>query len=165
MTSLHTRRTLILCFFAAALEGADIVSMGLAAPSSLTPPAAPACLRILPASSHSAVLCRGTPSIALPAPAHSSPTICARWRVMCSTRRHSVLEHFSNDIASYPPDAHSVFLRRCARRRRYRLDGACRADGGAGNGILGRTAVLCPDRSDRWADDRSIGRESCRERG
>src|SRR3546814_1095651 len=32
MTSLHTRRTLILCFFAAALEGADIVSMGLAAP-------------------------------------------------------------------------------------------------------------------------------------
>src|SRR3546814_1501842 len=32
MTSLHTRRTLMLCFFAAALEGADIVSMGLAAP-------------------------------------------------------------------------------------------------------------------------------------
>src|SRR3546814_12146213 len=32
MTSRHTRRTLIRCFFAAALEGADIVSMGLAAP-------------------------------------------------------------------------------------------------------------------------------------
>lgn len=32
MTITHSRRTLILCFFAAALEGGDIVSMGLAAP-------------------------------------------------------------------------------------------------------------------------------------
>jgi len=32
MTLTHSHRTLILCFFAAALEGGDIVSMGLAAP-------------------------------------------------------------------------------------------------------------------------------------